>query len=406
MSKVWLHIIGMSEGGFDDISSTSQVLIKSAKIIIGSKRLLQELPNKNAQNLMEWKTPFKAMIEQILALRGSEVVILASGDGNWFGIGASMLNYLDEGEFISIPAVSSLQLAASKMHWPIQGVDCISLHGRAVENLSLYLSPNNKILALTTNANTLDEVALLLDKNNYSNSKITVLENLGSDDEQVFSFEANNSFKQKIGDFFTLAIECVSDLNTPLLTRTSGLPDEAFISDGQLTKCEVRAITLAKLMPYKNALLWDIGAGSGSIGIEWMRAAQGAKAICFERNKNRIEMIKQNSFLLGTPALKTIVGEAIAQIKTQPIPDAIFIGADVANDETFEACFKALKIGGRMVINAVTLEGEKSLFERHEKLGGELSKIDISRVKQVGRYRVFEPKKPVTQWLIIKEEKQ
>ncbi len=404
MSKIWLKIIGLSEGGIDELSPKIRAQLASAEYLLGSKRLLEKLPEIKGQKLIEWQKPFAKMQQQILALRGKPTIIVATGDANWFGISSSLSSFLSPNEYISYPALSSFQLASAKMHWALQNIDCISLHGRKVENLHKYLAPKNRILALTSNTKTLIEVANLLEERGYQNSNLSVLENLGAESERIISFEANQASQQKIADFYLLAIDCVADKNAPLLPLVAGLPDESFIHDGQLTKREVRASTLAKLAPYPNALLWDIGAGSGSIGIEFMRLARGAKSICFEKDKTRLSNIEKNALALGVPSLEIIAGDALDNLKNKPAPDAIFIGGDVANDELFQSCYKALKIGGRLVANAVTLEGEQALFERHEKLGGELVRIEISHVKSAGRYRLFEPKRPVTQYLLIKGE--
>ena len=402
MSKIWLHIVGMGEGEFN---SQKLELINSAKNIIGAPRLLKRVPTKEGQNIIKWNKPFKKMSQEILSLRGEQTIILASGDPNYFGIGATLNSILSEDEFISYPAVSSFQLAASKMHWALQNVDCISLHGRMVENLHKYLFPKNRILALTSDKNTLVEVASLLKQRGYEKSNLSVLENLGAEKERIISFVVNEVKSQKIDDFYVLAIDCIKDNDIKILPNIAGLPDESFICDGQLTKREVRAISLAKLAPFPNAILWDIGAGSGSIAIEFMRSARGAKAICFERDEKRISMIKTNAKNLGVPDLKIVNGDAVENLANQPKPDVIFIGGNVANETLFEGCFKALKNGGRLVVNAVSIEGEKALYERYKKLGGELIKIDINRAKKIGVYNVFEPKKTVTQWALTKGEK-
>jgi len=199
-----------------------------------------------------------------------------------------------------------------------------------------------------------------------------------------------------------LAVDCVADVGAELLPPVAGLPDDAFISDGQLTKREVRAATIAKLAPFPGALLWDVGAGCGSVGIEWMRAARDAKAIAFERDANRRSMIAANAKALGTPGLQIVGGEAPASLTTQPSPDAIFLGGDVADAALFDGCWSALKPGGRLVANAVTLDGEAALYARHAALGGELARIEVSVLDTIGDQRVMRPRMAVTQWLVIK----
>ncbi len=403
MSKIWLNIIGIKEGE-ERLSSKKLALIRQAKNIIGAKRLLEKLSLTKKQKIIEWNKPFAQMIEQIIKFRKEPTIILASGDPNWFGIGASLERFLPREEFAIHIAPSSFQLAASKLHWPMQNIDFISLHGRRIENLHKYLLPQNKILALTSDKNTLLDVALLLEQRGFENSNLFILENLGAKSENIISLKAHQAKKQKIGNFYVLGIECVSHEQAPLLPTLAGLDDSNFICDGQLTKREVRAVTIAKLAPFPNAILWDIGAGCGSIAIEFMRAARGAKAICFERNKKRIKMIEQNAKNLGTPNIEIIRGDALDNLHKFSPPDAIFIGGDVANNNLFEKSFMALKNGGRMVVNAVTIEGKKALFERYKNLGGELIEINIARAKQIGASDIFEPKITITQWFIIKGE--
>lgn len=399
--STWLHIIGVSERGVDGLGPEARRLLASAQTIIGPERFLAGL--SDTQNLITWQSPLSAMIEQVLAQRGNPTIILATGDPNWFGIGATLKNHLAQEEFVLHPAPSAFQLAAAKMQWPLQNVACISLHGRAVEALHAQILPGNRILALTSDAGTLKDAAGILTMRGYGKSMLSVLENLGGANERVTALPASEVAAQSIGDFYTLAIDCIADTNAVLLPAVPGLPDDAFVSDGQLTKRDVRAATLAKLAPYPGALLWDVGAGCGSIGIEWMRAARDAKAICFERNDARLQMIAANRNALGVPTLEIAAGEVPENLADQPVPDAIFLGGDVANDALFDACWQALKPGGRLVANAVTIEGEQALYARHEIHGGELVRIDVSVLGKVGSYRAMRPRRAVTQWLIIKE---
>lgn len=399
--SLWLHIIGVSERGVDGLGPEARALLASAQTVIGPERFLEGVPD--TQNRVAWQSPLSTMIEQVLAQRGTPTIILATGDPNWFGIGATLKKHLAQEEFILHPAPSAFQLAAAKMHWPLQNVTAISLHGRAVEALHAHILPSNRILALTSDARTLKGVAGILAARGYGQSMLSVLENLGGKNERVTSFSANDTAAQRIGDFYVLAIDCVADADAVLLSAVPGLPDDAFISDGQLTKRDVRAATLAKLAPFPNALLWDVGAGCGSVGIEWMRAVRDAKAICFERDDARLQMIATNRDALGVPTLEIVAGEVPENLTDQPAPDAIFLGGDVGNDALFDACWQALKPGGRLVANAVTIEGEQALYARHEIHGGELVRIDVSVLGKVGSYRAMRPRRAVTQWLVIKE---
>jgi precorrin-6Y C5,15-methyltransferase (decarboxylating) len=242
----------------------------------------------------------------------------------------------------------------------------------------------------------------LLVARGYGESHLTSLENLGASSERITPGTAANWDVGAVGDFYVLAIDCVTSPDAPLLPPVPGLPDDAFVHDGQLTKREARAATLAKLAPYPGALLWDVGAGCGSIAIEWMRAARDARAIAFERDNARVAMIAENALRLGTPGLEVITGDAPAALAGQPTPDAIFFGGDVANEALFDAGWTALRPGGRVVANAVTIDGEAALYARHHRLGGDLTRIEVSSLDLVGEHRVLRPRMAVTQWLAVK----
>lgn len=398
---IWLNIIGVSEGGIAILNDKARQLITEAKTILGPPRFAAGLPK--GQILVEWQSPLADMIDQVLAQRGQPTVILATGDPGWFGIGATLGKHLPAEEFALHPAPSAFQLAAARLHWPLQNVATISLHGRAAETLHPHLTPANRILALTSNADTLNAVATILIARQYGDTLLTALENLGSENERITSFTADEAATQKVGDFYTLAIDCVANSAAPLLPSVPGLPNDAFISDGQLTKREVRAVTAAKLAPFASALLWDVGAGSGSVAIEWMRAASGARAICFERDDTRLEMIVENRKALGTPTLEIIPGSASQNLTDQPAPDAIFLGGGVADQPLFEQCWQALKPGGRLVANAVTVAGEQALYQRQQTHGGELVRIEVSVLGKIGSQSAMTPRRAVTQWSVIKE---
>ncbi len=439
----WLHIIGVGERGPSELPASFKLLLNYAETVLGPARFLADLepvarPNATAdlfnpefvtkrsfeavaralageepdrshsatysdgRTLIEWEASLDAMIEQVMRLRDSPTVILASGDPMWFGIGATLTRYLVPGEFVIHSFPSAFQLAAARLHWPLQSVAAISLHGRPVETLHPHLLPGNRILALTADHSTVDLALELLNDRGYSRSVVTTLENLGGANEKITSEEAEAFDTEDIEDFYVLAIDCVPDFTAPLLPPVPGLPDETFVNDGQLTKREVRAASLAKLAPFPGALLWDVGAGSGAVAIEWMRAARDARAIAFERQGERLQMIALNAAALGVPGLEIVSGDAPKTFDTRQPPDAIFMGGDVGNDDLFDACWSALKPGGRLVANAVTLDGEHALYSRHLQLGGEVTRIEISALERVGGHRAFKPRMAVTQWSVTK----
>jgi len=386
----WLTIIGFGEG--DPMPP-----IPPCDVIVGPQRAIDRLGRG-----IPWRSmKLDAMLAQIGELRGTPTVLLASGDPLWFGMGATLTRHLAPGEVRLIPHASSFQYAASRLRWPMQHLATLSLHARPAELVHPHITPANRILALTTDAATASHVAKLLTDRGYGRSLLTVLENLGGPDERVASTEAR-AFDLAPGDFYVLAIDCVADPGAALLSTVSGLPDDAFVNDGQLTKREIRAITLSRLAPYPGALLWDVGAGCGSIGIEWMRAARDASAIAFEREGERLQMIAVNAANLGTPMLRIENGDAPDSLIGMPAPDAIFLGGAVANETLFHACWTALRPGGRLVANAVTLEGEQALYARHARLGGELLRLDIAALDSVGSHRALRPRLPVTQWSVTK----
>jgi precorrin-6Y C5,15-methyltransferase (decarboxylating) len=385
----WLEVIGAGEGELP--------ALPAGRTVLGPKRLKHRVPH-----LVEWVSPtLDAMLAQIVAHRGKPTVVLASGDPMWFGIGATLAKHLAPDEFRVRPAPSSFQLAAARLRWPLQHVTTLSIHGRPAELLHPHITPGNRILALTSDATTAPHVAKLLVERGYGRSVLTVLENLGGEAEVVASAEALG-FQLAIGDLYVLAIDCAADPGAPLLAPVPGLPDDVFVSDGQLTKREVRAATLGKLMPYPGALLWDVGAGCGSIGIEWMRAARDARAIAFEREGERLQMIAVNADRLGVPGLQIENGDAPDSLLGMPAPDAIFLGGDVDNEALFHACWTALRRGGRLVANAVTLEAEQALYARQARLGGELCRIEVSVLDRLGGHRALRPRMAVTQWAVTK----
>jgi precorrin-6Y C5,15-methyltransferase (decarboxylating) len=354
------------------------------------------------QTHVEWDASLDKMLAQVERCRDTPTVILASGDPMWFGIGATLSKRLDPGEFEVHPLQSAFQLAAAAMRWPMQHLTTISLHGRPAELIYPHLQPGARVLALTSDGDTAYRVADMLVARGYGESVLTVLESLGGGDERIAGAKAVDFADIAVGDFYVLALDCVADPDADVLPAVPGLPDDAFVSDGQLTKREVRAATLAKLAPTPGALLWDVGSGCGSIAIEWMRAARDAEAIAFEREDERLQMIAANANALGVPTLRIENGDAPQSLAGMPAPDAIFLGGSVGDAGLFTVCWNALKPGGRFVANAVTLEGEQALYARLHSHGGDLVRIETSVLDMVGDHRVLRPRMAVLQWSVVK----
>jgi precorrin-6Y C5,15-methyltransferase (decarboxylating) len=397
----WLSVIGMGEDGLDGLSPRARLLLANAEVVVGSKRLLALAGDTKAER-HEWPQPFSAVIDRIRPLRGRHTVVLATGDPLNYGVARKLMEIVPFAEMEIVPHLSSFSLAASHMGWPLGDIDTITLHGRPAANLEAFIQPHARLLALTADAGTIPEVVRRLIARGYGPSEVSVLENMGGPRENSISFRAHDFTGGLFSDLNTLAIWCKPKPGAALLGRNPGLPDEAYIHDGQLTKREVRAATLAALVPYPDALLWDVGAGCGSIAIEWMRAARGAEAIAFESNAERLRMIGENADRLGAPRLKVVAGEAPASLQGQRAPDAVFIGGGMGIPGVFEESWAALKSQGRIVANVVTLEGELHLVDLQEKFGGDLVRIDVSYLARIGTLRALKPRMSVLQWRAVK----
>jgi precorrin-6Y C5,15-methyltransferase (decarboxylating) len=400
MSK-WLSIIGMGEDGYEGLSARAKLLVQQAEVIVGSQRLLELMPETGASR-EEWPQPFSAVVTQIKRLRGRKTVLLATGDPSNYGVARKVLEFTPADEVEIVPHISAFSLAAARLGWSLPDCDTLTLHGRPAAQIEAFIQPGVRLIALTENAATIGEAARRLVARGYGQSRITVLENMGGAREKQSSFLAADYRGMPYSDLNTIAIECIADPGAALLPRVPGLPDDAYIHDGQLTKREVRAATLAALGPTPDALLWDVGAGCGSIAIEWMRAARGARAIAIERDQARLSMLAENADRLGAPRLHIIAGEAPAALADLTKPDAVFIGGGMGDPGVFEASWEALKRGGRMVGNVVTLEGELHVIDLQEKHGGELVRIDVSVLSKVGHLRALKPRMSVLQWRAVK----
>ena len=301
-----------------------------------------------------------------------------------------------------IPAPSTFSLACAKLGWSLTAVETLSLCGRSPDFLSAILAPNSQLLILSAGADTPQVVADLLTQRGYGDSQITVLEHLGGARERVISGIARSWSKSDVADLNVIAIECRIDPTTTPLNRLPGLPDSAYHHDGQLTKREVRAMTLAALAPMPGELLWDVGAGCGSIGIEWLRSHPRCRAIAIEQHSHRLQFIADNMAALGTPHLQLIQGKAPTALAKLPTPDAIFIGGGVTAPDLLATCWTALRPGGRLVANAVTVESELQLLQWQQQVGGELTRIAIQRTQNIGGFLGWKPLIPVTQLVVLK----
>lgn len=396
VSQIWLDIVGIGEDGVAGLSGEARGLLERAEVIVGGDRHHSLAPNVTAERL-KWPSPFDAMIDAIRAQKGRRVVVLVTGDPLWYSVGARILRAIPAAEIRFHPQLSAFQWAAARMGWSLADVETLTVHGRPAEQAVPFFAPGARLLLLTKGAETPGEIAALLTARGYGESRLAVLGALGGADETRIDGRAADWSAQSPA-FNTLAVECRADGGAELLPR-AGLPDDAFRHDGKMTKREVRAATLAKLWPRRGALLWDVGAGCGSVAIEWMRGARDAEAIGLEPNAARRALAAANAKALGAPRLKLIDARAPAGLADLPQPDAVFIGGGL-REETVDACLAALPRHGRLVANAVTLESEALLIGLHETHGGELARIAVSRAEPVGPFRGWRPLMAVTQWSV------
>ncbi len=395
----WLHIVGIGEDGMDGLLPATRAVVEAAEVILGGDRH-HHLSDKVTAERLNWPSPFDAMIDTIRSLKGRRAVVLVTGDPLWFSVGARIGKAIPPAEITYHPQLSAFQLAAARMGWSLPDVETLTVHGRPASQMIAFIQPDARLLILTTGSETPGQIARYLTERGFGGSRLTVLAAMGGKDELRFDGLAEN-WTHTVPPFNTMAVECIASPDAALLPRVPGLPDDLFQSDGTMTKQEVRAVTLAKLMPMRGALLWDIGTGCGSVAIEWMRAARYARAVGIEPRADRRAMAAANALALGTPRLDLIAGEAPEALKNLDAPDAIFVGGGLT-PALFDVAWAALRPLGRFVANAVTLETEGILIQLHKAQGGDLVKIAINRASPVGRMTGWRPLMPVTQWSLIK----
>jgi precorrin-6B C5,15-methyltransferase / cobalt-precorrin-6B C5,C15-methyltransferase len=390
----WLTVVGMGDDGWSGLSPTAQTLISGADHVVGGQRHLDLLPPMAAQTHL-WPSPFADAQPLLESLRGQAVVVLASGDPQWFGVGVSLFRWFPADQIIILPHAGAFSLAAARLGWAIQDCLCLTVHGRPLESLHLHLAPGRKLLVLAEDGQSPAAVARLLEKAGYGPSSLTVLWHLGGKAEGQKSATAEE-WVGATPDLNVMAIQCRAEPRLRALSLVGGLPDEAFQHDGQLTKREIRAVTLSSLVPVAGELLWDVGAGCGSIAIEWARA--GGLATAIESNPERCRMIAANGAKLGVPGIRVIQGKAPDSLPYTD-PQAIFVGGGVSVPGLLEACWSALAPGGRLVVNAVTMEGEAALALFHQRRGGQMIRLAVSRLAPVGIYHTWHPAMPVTHYV-------
>ncbi|MBC2380498.1 precorrin-6y C5,15-methyltransferase (decarboxylating) subunit CbiE [Pseudomonas sp. WS 5106] len=396
----WLTVVGIGEDGFKGLGKNARHALLRATRIIGAQRQLDLLPVCIRGERELWPSPFS--LEAVLSRHGEPVCVLASGDPMFYGVGASLARKVAADELLILPAPSSVSLAAARLGWPLQEVVTLSVVARPLAALIAHLASGVRLLVLSNDGASPALIAALLAEAGFGPSRLSVFEHLGGTDERRIDGLAVDWQHASVADLNLVAIDCVADSQTQRLSRLAGMPDSAFKHDGQLTKRDVRAMTLARLAPMPGELLWDVGAGSGSIGIEWMRAHPSCRALAIEADEGRQGLIEHNRDALGVPGLQLIRGKAPDALQGLEAPDAIFIGGGVTRDGVLDTCWQHLKPGGRLVANAVTLQSEMTLMDWRVRYGGELTRIHVAQAQPLGEFDTWRQALPITLLEVVK----
>lgn len=400
--SVWLNVIGIGEDGIEALPPALQRLIERAELIVGGERHLAMIPQARAER-KSWASPLSLTLDEIWSRRGRSVVVLATGDPMHFGIGVALARRVPAEEMAVHPHISAFSLAAARMRWSLSDADCLTIHGRPLDLLAGAVAPNRRMLLLSHDGSSPAAVARRLTELGYGASELSVLEHMGGARERIYGGRADSWTHPRAADLNTLAVECRAGADARALSLSAGLPDDVFQHDGQLTKREIRAATLSALRPLPGQLLWDVGAGCGSVAIEWLRTHRSLSAIAIESDAARQGLIEQNANALGAPYLKLVKGEAPLAYDCLPEPDAIFVGGGLGGAGVVERAWERLKQGGRLVANAVTAEGEAHLFALRGKLGGDMARLSVARLAPIGELHGWKPLMPVTQYWVDKK---
>jgi precorrin-6Y C5,15-methyltransferase (decarboxylating) len=397
----WLTILGIGEDGVDGLSAAARSLLAGAEAVFGGARHLALAEGHFQGEAQPWPSPMQEAWPALLARRGRPVAVLASGDPFCFGVGGTLARLVPAAEIACIPAPSAFSLACARLGWALQDVGTLSFCGRPLAPLLPLLQPGARILALSADAATPAAVAALLCQHGFGPSRLHLLEALGGPREAIRSTTAE-AFAFSPDPLNLLALEVVPGPAARIIPLTPGLPEEAFEHDGQITKREVRAITLAALAPRRGELLWDIGAGSGSVGIEWLLRHPANRAVALEPRAERAARTARNALSLGVPGLRVVTAAAPEGLRDLPVPDAVFLGGGAGRPGVLDAAWDALRPGGRLVANAVTIETEAVLIAAQARLGGSLTRIGVERLDRVGSLHGYRPAMTVTQFAAVK----
>ncbi len=398
----WLSILGMGEEGVEGLSEAARVLVRGAELVIGGERHLALAAPLIRGQAMAWPSPLSDGVPLILAQRGRPTAVLASGDPFCFGVGVTLARHVAQDELFCLPAPSAFALACARLGWAAQDTAQVSLCGRPLEPLAPLLQPNRRLLALSADETTPAQLAAYLAARGFGSSTLHVLEALGGPKERRRSTTAAAFDLADVQPLNLVGIEVVAGPGARVIPLACGLPDEAFEHDGQITKREIRAVTLSALAPCAGELLWDVGGGTGSISIEWMLRHPANRAVMLEPKPERAARAARNACQLGTPGLRTVEARAPEGLAGLPAPDAVFLGGGASDPAVINRAWAALRSGGRLVANAVTVETETALLQARARLGGGLTRLSVERLEPIGSMEGFRPARTVTQWTAVK----
>lgn len=396
-------VVGIGADGWAGLPDAGRAALADAQVLIGGARQLALLPPSCRGQRVPWPSPLRPAVPGLLAAHaGSRIAVLASGDPMFYGIGRALTEVLGPDGLRILPHPSSVSYACARIGWPVEDTETVTLVGRPAARLAAALHDGRRVLVLSADADTPAVVAGLLRGRGFGPSRLRVLEQLGGAEETCLEGTADH-WPHPPGDPLNIiAVECRRAPGAPRLGAVPGLPDEAYEHDGQLTKRHIRAATLGVLAPAPGELIWDIGGGSGSIAIEWMRSHPSCRAVTVERDPARAARIVRNADRLGVPALRVVTGRAPGDLAGLPAPDAVFIGGGLTAPGLLGACWDALGPGGRLVANTVTLESEALLAEAHRRHGGDLVRLAVAHAVPVGGFTGWRQAMPVTQWSVRK----
>ncbi|MEO3787616.1 precorrin-6y C5,15-methyltransferase (decarboxylating) subunit CbiE [Actinocorallia sp. B10E7] len=394
-------VVGIGADGWARLDEETRRTVERAGTLIGGERHLAMVPPVEGQRRLRWPSPLRAGLRELLASCDGGAVVLASGDPLLSGVGSTLIDVLGPERVEVIPALSSVTLARARMRWPAETTTVLSLVGRDPRTLLRLLTPGRRILVLSGDGSTPRRVAELLVASGFGTSELTVLSDLGTAQEAAFRAVAAEGVPARSPALNVVAVECAGSPAGKSLV--AGLPDEAFEHDGQLTKRDVRASALARLAPMPGQLLWDVGAGAGSVGIEWMRTDASCRTVAVESHPERARRIEANAAALGVPALRVVHGRAPEALDGLEAPDAVFVGGGATREGVLEHCLRALRPGGRLVVHGVTLQTEVLLAAKYRELGGELVRLSVEQLAPLGAFDGWTPSRTVTQWSLRKE---